>query len=270
MSETIVLWAEGAPGARGDEAIDVPSLTPMLARRGLATGASVIVCPGGGYGHLAPHESEPVGEWLNGQGIAAFVLKYRLAPHYRHPAPLLDAQRAIRTVRAGAAEWDLDPERIGILGFSAGGHLASTAGTHYDAGDPDAEDPIERVSSRPDLMILIYPVVSFGEFGHVGSCKNLLGENPASDLIEYLSNEKRVRVDTPPAFMVHSAKDSGVPCENSSLFAAALRLANVPFELHILEQGPHGLGMGGGDPVWERWPAMCEGWLRHRGFGREG
>src|SRR6266852_2127085 len=176
-AQPIVLWPAGAPGAVGQEPADIPTLTPYPALKEKATGAAFIVCPGGGYGHLAEHEGRPVAEWLNTLGITAFVLKYRLGPRYHHPAPLQDAGRAIRTVRARASEWNIDPKRIGILGFSAGGHVASTIGTHFDSGKPDASDPIERVSSRPDLMILIYSVITMGEFTHAGSRRMLLGDN---------------------------------------------------------------------------------------------
>src|SRR6266446_7052526 len=217
--ELIVLWPSGAPGALGKEPNDIPTLTSYLASEEKATGAAVIVCPGGGYTHLADHEGRPVAEWLNTLGISAFVLKYRLGPRYHHPAPLEDAARAIRTVRARATEWHIDPKRIGILGFSAGGHVASTIGTHFDSGKPDAFDPIERVSSRPDLMILIYPVITMREFAHAGSRRMLLGENPLANLVVWLSNEAQVTKETPPAFLVHTSNDPTVPVENSLQFA---------------------------------------------------
>src|SRR5215204_5851378 len=197
-AEPIILWPQGAPGALGREPADVPTLTPYLAPKERATGAAVVVCPGGGYQHLADHEGRPVAEWLNSVGVTAFVLKYRLGPRYRHPSMLQDAGRAVRTVRARAAEWGLDPERVGVLGFSAGGHLASTAGTHFDAGRPDAADPVERVSSRPSVMILIYPVITMRERTHAGSRRNLLGEEPAPELVALLSNEEQVTKETPP------------------------------------------------------------------------
>src|SRR5437016_14589050 len=184
----ILVWPAGAPGSLGNEPGDIPTLTPYLPPKEKATGAAVIVCPGGGYTHLAEHEGGPVAEWLNSIGVTAFVLKSRLGPRYHHPAPLQDAARAIRTVRARATEWNIDSKRIGILGFSAGGHVASTIGTHFDSGKSDAFDPIERVSSRPDLMILIYPVITMREFTHAGSKRMLLRENPA-ELVALLSNE---------------------------------------------------------------------------------
>jgi len=273
----IPLWPRGAPDATGaDPDQDVPTLTIWLPPAGKATGASIVVCPGGGYGMLAAdHEGKQVAEWLNQIGIAAFVLKYRLGPRYHHPAMLQDAGRAIRTVRARASEWGLDPKRIAILGFSAGGHLASTAGTHFDAGKPDAEDLIERVSSRPDRMILVYPVIALATpYGHSGSLRNLLGDHPTTELIESLSNERQVTKETPPTFLAHTDADRGVPAENSLLFVMALRKAGVPVELHLFERGPHGLGLGGGtakfrippDPAFQAWPQLCATWLKNQGF----
>jgi len=262
----IVLWPGGAPGAVGTEAADIPTLTPYLPPKDKATGAAIVVCPGGGYTHLADHEGGPVAEWLNSLGVAAFVLKYRLGPRYQHPAPLLDAARAIRLVRARATEWRLDPERIGILGFSAGGHLASTAGTHFDSGKPGAADAIERVSSKPNLMILIYPVITMRDKTHAGSKKNLLGENPSAALVTLLSNDEQVTKETPPTFLVHTTTDPAVPVENSISFATALRKAGVPFELHLYERGPHGFGLGKKDPILSTWPDRCADWLRVHGF----
>jgi len=262
----IVLWPGGAPGAVGNETIDIPTLTPYLPPKDKMTGAAIIVCPGGGYTHLADHEGGPVAEWLNSLGVTAFVLKYRLGPRYHHPAPMQDAARAIRIVRARAAEWGLDPQRIGILGFSAGGHLASTAGTHFDSGNPNAADAIERVSSKPNLMILIYPVITMKDKTHSGSRKNLLGDNPGPELVTLLSNDEQVTRETPPAFLVHTSNDEAVPVENSLLFVNALRRATVPFELHLYERGPHGFGLGGKDPILATWPDRCAGWLRLHGF----
>jgi acetyl esterase/lipase len=262
----LVLWQDGAPGAAGKEPADIPTLTPYLAPKEKATGAAVVVCPGGGYGGLADHEGRPIAEWLNSAGISGFVLKYRLGPRYHHPAPLQDAGRAIRTVRARAAEWGIKPDRIGIIGFSAGGHLASTAGTHFDGGRPDAADPIEKVSSRPDLMILVYPVITMGDVTHGGSRNNLLGPSPDPALIALLSNERQVTRETPPAFLVHTTDDAAVPCENSILFASALRKAGVPCELLLFERGPHGFGLGGKDPSLSTWPGLCAAWLKLHGF----
>ena len=262
----IVLWPGGAPGALGNDPVDIPTLTPYLPPKDKMTGAAIIICPGGGYGHLADHEGRPVAEWLNTLGVTAFVLKYRLGPRYHHPAPMQDAARAIRIVRARAAEWGLDPQRIGILGFSAGGHLAATAGTHFDSGKPDSQDVIERVSSKPNLMILIYPVITMRDMTHAGSKKNLLGDQPSPQLVALLSNEEQVTKETPPTFLVHTMNDAAVPVENSLLFVSALRKAGVPFELHLYERGPHGFGLGGKDPILTTWPDRCADWLRIHGF----
>ncbi len=262
----IVLWPGGAPGALGTEPGDIPTLTPYLPPKEKATGAAIIVFPGGGYQHLADHEGRPVAEWLNSIGITSFVLKYRLGPRYHHPAPLQDAARAIRTLRARATEWNIDPERIGILGFSAGGHLASTIGTHFDSGKHDSTDPIERASSRPNLMILVYPVITMRQQTHSGSRNSLLGPDPSPDLVALLSNEEHVTKETPPAFLVHTMTDPAVPVENSLMFAMALRKAGVPFEFHLYERGPHGFGLGEKDPILATWPARCADWLRVHGF----
>jgi acetyl esterase/lipase len=266
-AEVLTLWPGGTPGAKGTEPVDIPTLTIYRPAADKNTGAAVVVCPGGGYGGLAAHENQPIAEWLASKGVTAFVLKYRLGPRYRHPAMIDDANRAIRTVRAKASEYGVDPKKIGILGFSAGGHLASTAGTHYDAGKPDNEDPIERASSRPDFLVLLYPVIAMAtEYGHTGSKRNLLGENPPKDLVRSLSNETQVTKDTPPAFLVHTHEDSGVPAENSILFVLAMRKAGVPCELHMFEKGRHGLGLGMGDPAFSEWPKLCEIWMRQRGI----
>jgi acetyl esterase/lipase len=266
--QTIVLWPEGAPGAVGNEDADRPTLTVYLppAERAVPTG--VVVCPGGGYAKLAmDHEGRQVAEWLNSLGVAAFVLKYRLAPRYRHPAPLEDAKRALRLVRSRASEFRIAPDRIGVWGFSAGGHLASTLATHFDAGNPAAADPIERVSCRPDFAILAYPVISFAsEYAHKGSRRNLLGDNPDPALVENLSNEKQVTAQTPPTFLFHTNEDQGVPAENSVLFYLALRRAGVPAELHIYERGRHGVGLAPDDPVLSSWPQRLADWLRVRGL----
>ena len=266
--QTIVLWPGGAPGAVGDEEADRPTLTVYLppAERAVPTG--VVVCPGGGYAKLAmDHEGRQVAEWLNSLGVAAFVLKYRLGPRYRHPAPLEDAKRALRLVRARAGEFRIAPDRIGVWGFSAGGHLASTLATHFDAGNPAAADPVERVSCRPDFAILAYPVISFAsEYAHKGSRRNLLGDNPDPALVENLSNEKQVTAQTPPTFLFHTNEDQGVPAENSVLFYLALRRAGVPAELHIYERGRHGVGLAPNDPVLSSWPQRLADWLRVRGL----
>ena len=266
----IVLWPGGAPGAHGNSEKDTPSLTVHLPAPEKANGCAVVICPGGGYQHLAmDYEGHDVAEWFNTFGVAGFVLRYRLAPKYHHPAPMLDVQRAIRTVRAKAVEWRIDPHRVGVMGFSAGGHLASTAATHFDAGRPDAADPIERQSCRPDFAILAYPVITMtGKFGHSGSKKNLLGENPDPQLAESLSNDKQVTHETPPTFLFHTSEDTAVPAENSVRFYLALRKAGVPAEMHIYEKGPHGIGLGTRNPklAWAlgTWPARLHDWMQLR------
>jgi len=264
-----LLWPKGAPGALGEEERDKPSLSIYLAPAEKANGAAVVVCPGGGYGTLAKdHEGHQVAVWLNGLGVHAFVLTYRIAPRYRHPAPMLDVQRAIRTVRARAGEWKVDPARIGVWGFSAGGHLASTAVTHFDGGKPDAEDPIERASSRPDFGVLVYPVIVLDKpYTHQGSKRNLLGDRVNDpQLVEDLSTEKRVTEKTPPCFLFHTTADTGVPPENSIDFYLALRKAKVPGELHIYERGPHGVGLGNDKhPELKSWPDRLAAWLEVRG-----
>jgi len=259
-----LLWPNGAPLAVGNTSEDQPALTPYLVKSEQPT-AAVIVLPGGGYVGRASHEGEPIALWLNRLGVNAFVLDYRVAP-YRHPSPLADAQRAIRYVRCHSDEFRVDPARIGILGFSAGGHLAATAGTHYDAGLPDATDPIDRVSCRPDALILCYPVISFGEYRHNGSMANLIGEHPADELRLHLSNELQVTADTPPTFLWHTADDGSVPVENSLMFASALSRHRVPFDLHIYESGHHGLGLAEEEPESHTWTTVCALWLAKHGY----
>lgn len=267
QSSAIKLWEGGAPNALGNDPLDVPTLTPFPAPKETTTGAAILVLPGGGYARLSDvKEGSDVGKWLNSLGISAFVLKYRLGPRYNQPNPLLDAARAMRIVRSRANEWNVDANRIGILGFSAGGHLASTLGTKFDTGKPDSKDDIERVSSRPDLMVLIYPVITMGELTHAGSKKNLLGENPTPELIKQYSNELQVTKETPPTFLVHTMTDAGVPVENSMMFASALRKAGVPFEFHLYEQGPHGFGLAPTNPILASWAGRCADWLGLHGF----
>lgn len=261
---TVELWPGASMDSIGEENQGCPSLTLYpVAGEGLSS--AVIVCPGGGYGRRAPHEGEPVAQWLNGLGISAFVLNYRVAP-YEHPIPLQDAQRAIRTVRHHAQEWGVDSNRLGILGFSAGGHLASSAGTLFDAGNQDAADPIERQSSRPDALILCYPVISLYEYGHMGSKRNLLGEAPDEQLVSLLSTEKQVSSDTPPTFLWHTADDAAVPVENSLLFAGALSRHKVPYDLHVFESGRHGIGMASDHDEAYIWPELCANWLKKMKF----
>jgi len=270
-NKTVLLWPEGAPGAKGTEDGDKPSLTIYLPPKDKANGTAVVICPGGGYGHLAmDHEGHQIARWLNSLGVAGFILKYRhrnSGAGYGHPAPLQDAQRAVSTVRSRAKEWNVNPDRIGILGFSAGGHLASTAGTHFHTGKPDAKDPIDRLSCRPDFMVLIYPVISLIEWcAHSGSRRNLLGDNPDEKLVEYLSNERQVTPQTPPTFLIHTYEDRGVPAENSIYFYLALRKAKVPAEMHLYQKGPHGFGLGRNHGAVSSWPKRCEEWMRGLGL----
>jgi len=262
------LWPKGAPGAVGEEERDKPSITPFLAPEDKATGAACIVCPGGGYGGLmTSYEGDEVCQWLNGIGVHAFTLRYRLGPRYHHPAMMNDVNRAVRMVRARAAEWKIDPAKIGVWGFSAGGHLAATAATHFDDGKADAEDPVERVSSRPDFAIMTYPVISLvAPYTHMGSTKNLLGDKVNDmELRAFLSPEKQVTAKTPPCFLMHTWEDA-VSAENSVEFYLALKKAKVPAELHVYEKGKHGYGLGLKDPVLKSWPGRLTDWLRVRGM----
>jgi acetyl esterase/lipase len=273
-SNSFPLWSEGAPGALGQRTNDIPTLTPYLPDPAKATGAAIVICPGGGYAGLANHEGEHYARWLNESGIAGFVLKYRLgSAGYHHPAMLQDAARAVRTVRARAGEWKVDVKKVGIMGSSAGGHLASTLLTHFDAGKADATDPIERESSRPELGILCYPVITLvGPFAHQGSKRNLLGPNPPPELEHELSSELQVTNNTPPCFIWSTYEDKTVPVENSLQFAAALRKAGVPFDLHIYQKGPHGLGLGTRDwnPAKRHpWTADCVYWLQAQRFAKQ-
>ena len=265
--QEIVLWEGGAPGALGRADTDIPTLTAYRAPRA-GNGTAVVIAPGGGYQNLAmEHEGRQFAYWFNAMGVTAFVLKYRLGPRYHHPIELGDAQRAVRTVRARAAEFNVVSDRIGMMGFSAGGHLTSTAGTHFDNGKADASDPIERVSSRPDFLILGYPVISFdAAITHAGSLRNLLGENPDPKLVEDLSNDLRVTSQTPPTFIFHTTNDNAVPVENSVRFYLALRKAKVPVEMHVFESGPHGVGMALNDQSLSQWPQLLMTWLRSRGL----
>ena len=266
--KTELLWPKGAPGALGEADKDKPKLIIHLPEK--PNGTAIVICPGGGYGNLAmDHEGKQIGEWLNSHGITGFICDYRhRGKGYGHPAPLDDAQRAIRTVRARAKEFGVDPNKVGILGFSAGGHLTSTAVTQFDAGDAQAADEINRLSSRPDFGILCYPVISFEQpFTHKGSLRNLLGDNPTPEQIASMSSEKRVTDQTPPCFLWHTAEDKGVPPQNSLVFFAALKEHNVPAELHIYERGKHGLGLAKDIPGTSGWSEACIAWLKVHGFG---
>jgi acetyl esterase/lipase len=262
----IPLWETGAPGALGNTDADRPTLTIYRARSPVPTG--IVIAPGGGYSGLAmDHEGRQVAAYFNAMGISAFVLKYRLGPRYHHPIQIGDAQRALRLVRARAEEFGVSANRIGMMGFSAGGHLTSTAGTHFDSGKADASDVIERASSRPDFLILGYPVISFDpSIAHAGSVRNLLGEHPDPKLIELLSNDRQVTPETPPTFLFHTTSDAGVVVENSVRFYLALRKSKVPAEMHLFENGPHGVGLALGDPALGTWPTLLTNWLRGRGL----
>lgn len=281
--ETIDLWPAGAipnsrPSSLKEEQerteivriknVQQPTIAVYLPSKRNATGQAVVVCPGGGYGILAyDWEGTDVAKWLNAQGIAAVVLKYRL-PDARssvtpHLTPLLDAQRAIRLVRHHAAQWNVRPDRVGIMGFSAGGHLASTAGTRFDTGKAASADPVERYSSRPDFMILVYPVITMSQsFGHKGSAVNLLGANPSTQLAESYSTDLQVSPHTPPTFLVHATDDGGVPVENSLVFYQALVKAKVPAELHVYAYGGHGFGLAVGQGYLQTWTERCLDWLK--------
>jgi len=256
--ERIELWKKHAP--IGDGTFQEVEVWITLHRPEKPNGTAIVICPGGGYGGLVTGpEGHGIAKWLNRHGITGAVLEYRL-PKGRSHVPLLDAQRAIRTVRSNAKSWNLNPDRIGIMGFSAGGHLASTAGTHFDAGKPDSKDPVQRVSCRPDFMILVYPVITMGDKGHRGSRNNLLGKNPAAKLVELFSNEKQVTEHTPPTFLAHAKDDGPVPPENSRMFYDALRAKKVPADYLELPSGGHGLN-GYRGPMWDAWQKGSLSWL---------
>lgn len=266
--QTVLLWPNGAPGAQGNRPEDTPTLAIFLPDPAKATRTGVVVCPGGGYVELAMQkEGTDIAEWLNSIGVAAFVLKYRLGPRYHHPIEMWDGQRAVRYVRYHAKEYSIAPDRIGIWGFSAGGHLASTVGTHFDRGNAQSADPIDRVSCRPDFMVLAYAVISFvTPYTHKGSMRALLGENPDPRLQRLLSNELQVTAETPPTFLFSTNDDTGVPCENSVLFFLSLRKNHVPAEMHIFEPGPHGVGLAPTHAALSIWPTLLANWFRTRGL----
>ena len=228
-------------------------------------GAAMVICPGGGYGGLVRGaEGHGIAKWLSAHGVTGIVLLYDL-PRGRANVPLADAQRAIRTARVNAKDWGIDPHRIGIIGFSAGGHLAATAGTHFDKGDADAKDPIERESCRPDFMVLIYPVITMGEKTHAGSRRNLLGKDPTAEQIENFSNEKQVTDDTPPAYLAHAQDDTTVSPDNSAMFYDALKQHGVASTYLKLPSGGHGLNHYQG-PMWDAWQSGCLAWLKAQKF----
>jgi acetyl esterase/lipase len=266
--KTMLLWPAGAPAALGDEDVDKPTLTVFLPVKPNATKTGVVVAPGGGYTHLAVEkEGFAVARWLNERGVAAFVLQYRLGPKYHHPVELEDAQRAIRMVRANAAEYGVAPDHIGMWGFSAGGHLTATAGTRFDAGNSSASDPIEQQGSRPDFLVLAYPVITFKEPDlHRGSLKYLLGDTPDPALVDSLSAETQVTKDTPPTFLFATTDDKAVPVINSVMFYSALVKAGVPAEMHLFQHGAHGAGLAAANPQLSDWPDLLAKWMRERGY----
>ena len=263
------IWPGPAPLGDGkSESVEVP-ITVHLADPATANGAAVVICPGGGYGgQVIEGEGHGIARWLNKHGLAGVVLQYRL-PRGNYHRPMLDAQRAIRVVRAHAAEWKLDPRRIGIIGFSAGGHLASTAGTHFDDGDAKSADPVARQSCRPDFMVLVYPVITMGAQTHGGSRQNLLGPAPAPELIELLSNEKQVTDRTPPTFLTHARTDAVVPVAHSRMFYEACQAHRVPAELLEFPEGNHGYN-GYQGKEWDAWQVRCLEWLKEQGMTKSG
>ena len=264
----VLLWPAGAPGALGDADEDKPTLTVFLPAGVNAPKTGVVVAPGGGYQHLATEkEGYAIAEWLNARGVAAFVLKYRLGPKYHHPVEMWDAQRAIRMVRAHAAEYGIAADHVGMWGFSAGGHLTATAGTQFDWGKADSADVVERPGSRPDFLVLGYPVITMMEpYVHHGSLKNLLGDDPDPALARSLSAETRVTTDTPPTFLFSTTDDKTVPVMNSVMFYEALVKAGVPAEMHIFQQGAHGAGLAAANPQLSVWPDLVAKWMRERGY----
>ncbi len=265
--QVIRLWTDRAPRATGDTPADVPTLTSYLPDPDKANGCAVVVCPGGGYTDLmTDYEGAAPAKWLADHGIAAFVLRYRINP-YGQPIPMLDGQRAIRLLRFHSKAWGIDWRRIGIMGFSAGGHVASTVGTHFDPYIPGATDPVNHQSCRPDFMLLIYPVISMRDkITHPGSRHVLLGDHPPQKLLNLYSNESQVTDDTPPAFIVHSKPDTVVPVKNSQLFAEALKRHKIPCELLELETGEHGFGLGGNDSKVSIWTTRCLDWMKAQGL----
>ncbi len=261
------LWSGAAPGAQGSDAVDIPTLTVYLPKSN-PTKTGIVVTPGGGYSHLAlDHEGAQIAQWLNAHGIAAFVIKYRLGPKYHHPVELGDGQRALRTVRTNAEKYGIQPDHIGMWGFSAGGHLTSSVGTHFDAGNASASDPIERASSRPDFMVLAYPVILMSApNGHAGSAKSLLGEAPDPELVKFLSSNEQVTPQTPPTFLFSTTDDATVPVINSVLFYEALVRNKVPAEIHIFRHGRHGLGLAQNDADIRIWPDLLLHWLAANGW----
>jgi acetyl esterase/lipase len=261
------LWPNGAPGAVGDADDDKPTITAYIPAAN-PTKTAVVIAPGGGYQHLSMvREGSDVAAWLNARGVAAFVLKYRLGMKYHNPIEMQDAQRAIRTVRAHAAEYGIAPDHIGIWGFSAGGHLAATAETQFDAGNAAATDPIEQQSSRPDFAVLSYPVITMEDpYVHKGSRTYLLGNTPTQAEMDAMSAELHVTAQTPPTFLFTTTDDHTVPVLNSVMFYSALIKAGVPAEMHIFQHGAHGSGLAPTNPQLTPWTEMLIKWMRERGY----
>lgn len=265
---TLPLWDESAPQSAGSEPKDVPTAIVYLPESGKAAGA-IVILPGGGYGALAiDHEGHQIARWANEMGMAGVIVSYRHRGRgYGHPVPMLDAQRAIRLTRSKAKEWNIDPHRVGVLGFSAGGHLATTVLTKFDSGAEEAVDPVDRESCRPDFGVVCYAVIALGEpFTHKGSQRNLLGKAPDDELVRLMSNEKQVRSATPPCFVWHTAEDRVVPAENSLRFYSALVENGVSAELHVFPEGRHGIGLGKTIEGANQWPQLCRRWLERNAF----
>jgi acetyl esterase/lipase len=266
--KTILLWPDGAPGAQGNEDIDKPALTVFVSPGANVTQTAVVVAPGGGYQHLSwAKEGTDFAQWLNARGVTAFVLQYRLGPKYHYPVELEDGQRAIRWVRAHAAEYGVAPDHVGMMGFSAGGHLAATVGTHFDGGNAASADVVERQGSKPDFLVLVYPVITFeAPYAHGGSKKYLLGEDPDPKLVDLLSDETQVTKDTPPTFLFATTDDQTVPVMNSVLFYSALVQSGVSAEMHLFQNGAHGAGLAVANPDLSVWPDLLAKWMRERGY----
>ena len=265
----VPLWPDGAPGAKGKAEIDTPTVSLYLPAAN-PTRTAVVIAPGGAYHELAmDHEGVQVAQWLNAHGVAAVLLRYRLGPVYHHPIELGDGQRAVRYARAHAAEMSVDPAHIGFWGFSAGGHLAASVGTHFDGGAASAGDVLDRQSSRPDFLILAYPVITMQTgVTHPGSQTNLLGDNPDPALVEQTSADKQVTPQTPPAFLFSTSDDTVVPIANSVLFYQALIANHVPAEMHIYRHGAHGIGLAQADPLLSTWTDLLYAWMRSNGWAQ--
>ena len=268
--EVVPLWQGAAPLAKGTNPTDVPDLTLFLPEKATSPTPAVVICPGGGYARLAfTHEGTNVAQYFQSHGVAAFILRYRLPKNgYLHPVPLTDVQRAMRLVRSHASEWHVDPTKVGVVGFSAGGHLASTVSTHFDRGNPQASDPVDRLGCRPDFALLVYPVISSDvQIAHRGSFANLLGPTPDPALLHTLSNETQVTADTPPTVLVHALDDKGVPPQNSEVYYKTLQQAKVPSDLQEYPTGGHGFGYGSvPDKSPAGWLDKAFGWLRGKGL----